>query len=243
MRLDKYLTQASLTRSQARARVAQGRVCVGGAVARSAAMEVSLDDCVTLDGARVDYRRYAYIMINKPRGVLTATRDAREKTVLDFIEPALRRRALGPVGRLDKDVSGLVLLTDDGQLAHRLISPKWSVNKVYMARVDGALDVGHIEAMARGVPLGDFTARPAALEILRDEQGQLARLTVTEGRFHQVKRMFAALGRPVLELWRVSIGGVALDEALGPGEYRALSGAEVGALCALTGLGGREESP
>ena len=147
------------------------------------------------------YRRHMHLMLHKPAGLLTATTDARQKTVMDLLPEELKRRALGPVGRLDKDVTGLLLLTDDGQLAHRLISPKWTVEKVYLARVEGALDASDIQAFQAGIALSDFTARPARLEILEPDLG---RLTLTEGKFHQVKRMFAARGKPVLRLHRES---------------------------------------
>ena len=171
-----------------------------------------------------------HLMLHKPAGLLTATTDARQKTVMDLLPEELKRRALGPVGRLDKDVTGLLLLTDDGQLAHRLISPKWTVEKVYLARVEGALDASDIQAFQAGIALSDFTARPARLEILEPDLG---RLTITEGKFHQVKRMFAARGKPVLRLHRESVGGVSLDSALECGKFRPLTAEEEGALYAL----------
>ena len=167
-------------------------------------------------------------MLNKPAGDLTATEDRRQETVLDLLPPELRRRALSPVGRLDKDTEGLLLLTNDGQLAHRLLSPKSHVDKVYYARVDGALEPGDIAAFAAGMTLGDgLECLPAGLEILSPTE---ALVTLREGKFHQVKRMLAARGKPVLYLKRLSMGRLRLDPALAPGAWRMLTEEERSAL-------------
>ena len=176
-------------------------------------------------------------MVNKPAGVLTATEDRRFETVLDLLPEPMRRRGLGPVGRLDKDVTGLVLLTTDGQLAHRLIAPKWKAEKVYRARCQGRLTGADAEAFAAGLTLSDFTALPARLNILEaGEAESLADVTLTEGKFHQVKRMFAAVGHPLLALERTRIGCVALDPALGAGEWRRLTEDETKGLRELCGM-------
>lgn len=231
MRLDKFLSAQGLSRKQARAAIASGQVSVNGEVQGDPGFILDpISAQVLFQGRALGYRRHMHLMLHKPAGLLTATTDARQKTVMDLLPEELKRRALGPVGRLDKDVTGLLLLTDDGQLAHRLISPKWTVEKVYLARVEGALDTTDIQAFQAGIALSDFTARPARLEILEPDLG---RLTITEGKFHQVKRMFAARGKPVLRLHRESVGGVSLDPALECGKFRPLTAEEEGALYAL----------
>lgn len=231
MRLDKFLSAQGLSRKQARAAIASGQVSVNGEVQGDPGFILDpISAQVLFQGRALGYQRHMHLMLHKPAGLLTATTDARQKTVMDLLPEELKRRALGPVGRLDKDVTGLLLLTDDGQLAHRLISPKWTVEKVYLARVEGALDAADIQAFQAGIALSDFTARPARLEILEPDLG---RLTITEGKFHQVKRMFAARGKPVLRLHRESVGGVSLDPALECGKFRPLTAEEEGALYAL----------
>lgn len=230
MRLDRAAAMAGLTRSEAKKAVIAGRVTVDGAVVRDPAAQA--DPCrVQVDGAAVRSPGEIYIMLNKPAGVITATEDGRLPTVVDLIPPELRRRSPGPVGRLDRDVTGLVLLTSDGQLAHRLISPKWKAEKRYRARCEGRLTEADAKAFAAGIPLSDFTARPAKLEILEAGDGfSLADVTLTEGKFHQVKRMFAAVGHPLAALCRLQIGPLTLDEALAPGEWRMLTDEEIKAL-------------
>lgn len=230
MRLDRAAAMAGLTRSEAKKAVIAGRVTMDGAVVRDPAAQA--DPCrVQVDGAAVRSPGEIYIMLNKPAGVITATEDGRLPTVVDLIPPELRRRGPGPVGRLDRDVTGLVLLTSDGQLAHRLISPKWKAEKRYRARCEGRLTEADAEAFAAGIPLSDFTARPAKLEILEAGDGfSLADVTLTEGKFHQVKRMFAAVGHPLAALCRLQIGPLTLDEALAPGEWRILTDEEIKAL-------------
>lgn len=231
MRLDKFLSAQGLSRKQARAAIASGQVLVNGEVQGDPGFILDpISARVLFQGRALGYQRHMHLMLHKPAGLLTATTDARQKTVMDLLPEELKRRALGPVGRLDKDVTGLLLLTDDGQLAHRLISPKWTVEKVYLARVEGALDASDIQAFQAGIALSDFTARPARLEILEPDLG---RLTITEGKFHQVKRMFAARGKPVLRLHRESVGGMSLDPALECGKFRPLTAEEEIALYAL----------
>ena len=176
-------------------------------------------------------------MVHKPAGVLTATEDRRLPTVLDLLPPELKRRAPGPVGRLDRDVTGLVLLTTDGQLAHRLISPKWKAEKRYRATCEGRLTPQDVRAFADGLTLSDFTARPAKLEILRaDDDTSTADVILTEGKFHQVKRMFAAVHHPLIALQRLQIGPLTLDPDLSPGAFRPLKDSELNALKSLVDL-------
>ncbi len=237
MRLDKAVSLAGLTRSEAKKAIAAGRVRVDGLPVRDAAMQVEPERASVDGGPALAAPGELYIMVNKPAGVLTATEDRRLPTVLDLLPEALRRRGPGPVGRLDRDVTGLVLLTTDGQLAHRLISPKWKAEKLYRARCEGRLTEAEVEAFARGVALSDFTSRPAGLAILSaDEAGSVADVTLTEGKFHQVKRMFAAVGHPLTALERLRIGCVTLDPALVPGQWRHLSEDEVRELREMCGF-------
>ncbi len=234
MRLDKLLTRlGEASRSGCRELLKTGRVRVNGETVASGAFSVPEGALVTLDGRPLDCRLDRYLMMNKPAGVLTAREDARQKTVMDLLPPVYASLECMPVGRLDKDTTGLLLLTTDGELAHRLISPARHVDKVYEARVEGALEQKDVEAFAEGIPLGDFTALPARLEILAPDVG-LA--TVREGKFHQVKRMFGAVGKPVLALRRLRFGPLSLDEALQPGDYRELNEEEIAALYAAAGI-------
>lgn len=229
-RLDKIISETGKkSRREVREMVRQGRVLVDGKPAPAADMKVDPQTAVILlDGEPLGYEKFTYVMLHKPAGVLTATEDRRQETVLDLLPPELRRRALSPVGRLDKDTEGLLLLTNDGQLAHRLLSPKSHVDKVYYARVDGALEPGDIAAFAAGMTLGDGLAcLPAGLEILSPTE---ALVTLREGKFHQVKRMLAARGKPVLYLKRLSMGRLRLDPALAPGAWRMLTEEERSAL-------------
>ena len=229
-RLDKIISATGKkSRREVREMVRQGRVLVDGKPAPAADMKVDPQTAVILlDGEPLGYEKFSYVMLHKPAGVLTATEDRRQETVLDLLPPELRRRALSPVGRLDKDTEGLLLLTNDGQLAHRLLSPKSHVDKVYYARVDGALEPGDIAAFAAGMTLGDgLECLPAGLEILSPTE---ALVTLREGKFHQVKRMLAARGKPVLYLKRLSMGRLRLDPALAPGAWRMLTEEERSAL-------------
>ena len=229
-RLDKIISATGKkSRREVREMVRQGRVLVDGKPAPAADMKVDPQTAVILlDGEPLGYEKFTYVMLHKPAGVLTATEDRRQETVLDLLPPELRRRALSPVGRLDKDTEGLLLLTNDGQLAHRLLSPKSHVDKVYYARVDGALELGDIAAFAAGMTLGDgLECLPAGLEILSPTE---ALVTLREGKFHQVKRMLAARGKPVLYLKRLSMGRLRLDPALAPGAWRMLTEEERSAL-------------
>ena len=236
MRLDKAVALTGLTRSEARRAIAAGRVQVDGQVARDAGMPVD-PARVRLDGAEPVPSGEAYIMVHKPAGVLTATEDRRLPTVVDLLPEPLRRRGLGPVGRLDRDVTGLVLLTTDGQLAHRLISPRRKAEKQYRAVCEGRLSETDVAAFADGLALSDFTAKPAQLVILQaGEERSVADVILTEGKFHQVKRMFAAVGHPLVSLSRLRIGTLALDPELAPGEWRELRGDEIEALKAICGM-------
>ena len=235
-RLDKLLAgTGKWSRREVKALVRQGLVRVDGRLAASA--EDKCDPAaavVTVAGETVALHRFTYVMLHKPAGLLTATEDRKQPTVLDLLPPELRRIGLAPVGRLDKDTEGLLLLTNDGELAHRLLSPKYHVDKRYLARVDGELSATDAEAFACGMTLGDgLECLPAGLEVLPD---RVCIVTLREGKFHQVKRMLAARGAPVLYLKRLSMGPLTLDDSLAAGAYRLLRAEEILALYRACGL-------
>ena len=230
-RLDKLLAATGRwSRREAKALVREGRVLVDGVPALRAEDKVDPDrSTVLVDGGDIGYARHVYVMLHKPAGVLSATEDPRQETVLDLLPPELKKRGLFPVGRLDKDTEGLLLLTDNGDLAHRLLSPKKHVDKVYQARLDRPLGEADRDAFARGILLEDgYRCMAAELELLGD--GTEVRIVLREGKFHQVKRMTAARGSQVLSLKRLRMGPLVLDEALAPGQWRRLTPAEVQAL-------------
>lgn len=227
-RLDKLLAATGRwSRREAKTLVKEGRVLVDGIPALRAEDKVDPErSAVQVDGGDIGYVRHTYIMLHKPAGVLSATEDSRQETVLDLLPQELRRRGLFPVGRLDKDTEGLLLLTDDGDLAHRLLSPKKHVDKVYYARLDRPLGEADRTAFAQGITLAEgYRCMPAELALLGN--GTEALITLREGKFHQVKRMTAARGSQVLCLRRLRMGPLTLDEALAPGQWRSLTREEI----------------
>ena len=230
MRLDKLLSECGVaSRKEIRQLIRSGRVSVDGAAAASPEMKLDpYKALVCLDGNKIEYAKYHYYMMNKPAGVLSATDDGRQKTVLDLVTPEMRKIGLFPVGRLDKDTTGLLLLTNDGEFAHRVISPRSGIVKVYHARTEAPVDEADITAFKEGLTLGDGTkCLPAGLKLLPDGS---CLVEVMEGKYHQVKRMLSSRGKPVTELKRLSIGGLKLDKALLPGSFRAL---EENELCSV----------
>ena len=233
MRLDKFLTEMGIgTRTEVKKYIKQGKVKVDGETVKLPETKVDAGrQEITYLEHPVQYKAFEYVMLNKPAGVVSATTDAREKTVLDLISEK-KRKDLFPVGRLDKDTEGLLLITNDGELAHRLLAPKKHVDKVYYAKVKGVVTEKDIVAFAEGISIGQGeTAKPAVLEILVSDVLSEIRLTIQEGKFHQVKRMFAAVGKEVVYLKRLSMGSLILDESLRPGEYRPLTKEERERLC------------
>ena len=232
-RLDKIIANRGIaSRREVKELVRQGRVLVDGAPAPSADMKVSLETAaVTVDGVAVSGERYTYLLLHKPAGVLTATEDRRQPTVMDLLPQQYRR--LAPVGRLDKDTEGLLLLTDDGELTHRLLSPRYHVDKVYYTRVEGTPDQADAAAFAAGLLLGDgLQCLPARLEPLG---GDACLVTLREGKFHQVKRMLASRGKPVRYLKRLAMGPLRLEDTLKAGQWRLLTPEELSALRAACG--------
>lgn len=226
IRLDKYLAEMGLgTRSQIKEAAKKGRIQVNGEVEKKTERKIRPDaDQVTFDSRIITYAAKEYYMLNKPQGVVSATMDNLHKTVLDLLEDR-QRDDLFPVGRLDIDTEGLLLMTNDGELAHRLLSPKRHVDKVYYAKVSGTLPDDAVKQVLEGLVLSDGTpVLPAKLKLLsRGDQESEILLTIHEGKFHQVKRMFEVLSCEVVYLKRLSMGTLRLDDTLAPGEYRPLT--------------------
>lgn len=228
-RLDKLIaSQGTRSRSETVRLIRSGQVTVNGAVCRDPSAKYDADTCrVTVAGESLNYRQFVYIMMNKPAGILCVSRDPKARTVVDLLPEEMKRKNLFPAGRLDKDTVGLVLLTDDGELAHRILAPKRDILKRYQVRLDAPLSGEHCRAFAEGITLADGTpCRPAELIVLENGEQPLAEVRITEGRYHQIKRMFGVLDRGVVWLKRISIGNVVLDPALAEGESRFLTDRE-----------------
>lgn len=229
LRLDKYLKdQGVASRSEVRELIRKGFVSVNNAVVKDPGTHVKTEeDIISLKGVQIDYREFVYYMLNKPKGVITATEDKSLKTVLDLFPDEIRRRGVFPVGRLDKDTEGLLLITNNGIFAHNLLSPKKGVKKLYEALLDSFPGEDAIEKFEKGVYIGDnYTALPAKLQYISTNPVK-ALVEIHEGKFHQVKRMFRAVGASVIELKRLRIGDIWLDESLKPGEFRELTPEEI----------------
>lgn len=238
LRLDKYLADMQTgTRSQVKEYIRKGRIKVNGVVCKSPNTKIDTqNDTVAFDDCSVSYVKTEYYMLNKPAGVLSATIDKKASTVLDLID--LKRKDLFPVGRLDKDTEGLLIITNDGDMAHNLLSPKKHVDKLYFAKVEGIINDKHVKMFKDGVVCDkEFKAMPAKLEVIENVQGtyeqqsySLVYVTVKEGKFHQIKRMFEAVGSKVLYLKRLAMGSLYLDKELPVGKYRALTDDELALL-------------
>ncbi|MBO0992437.1 pseudouridine synthase [Bacillus sp. SD088] len=230
MRIDKLLANTGYgSRKEVKKLLKSGSVTVEGDIVKDPKTQVIPEQqSIYVNGEEVHYREYIYLMMNKPADVISATEDVREKTVIDLLHPDDAVMSPFPVGRLDKDTEGLLLLTNDGKLAHQLLSPKKDVPKTYFAVVKGLVSEDDKHAFQQGVILDDgYETKPGFLEILKAGERSDIELTITEGKFHQVKRMFAAVGKQVIYLKRISMGRLQLDEELALGEYRALTEEEV----------------
>ena len=235
-RLDKVLSGTGRwSRREVKELVRRGRVLLDGAPAASPEQKLDPETAdIRVDGEEVTYRRFTYVLLHKPTGVLSAVEDSRQRTVLDLLPQELKKPGLSPVGRLDKDTEGLLLLTNDGALTHRLLSPKSHVDKVYYARTEGTPTEADAARLARGITLADgLRCLPAELKICGE--GQVL-LTLREGKFHQAKRMLAFCGTPVVYLKRLSMGPLHLGEDLRPGEFRHLTQEEITKLQQAAGL-------
>ena len=237
MRLDKFLVACAVgSRTEVKNMLKAGRVTVNGKKEKSAKLQIDEKiDEIRFDGQVLEYEEFVYYMMNKPQGVISATEDPKHRTVLDLLDDIAQSKEVFPVGRLDIDTHGLLLLTNDGQLAHALLSPKRHVDKTYQAQVKGIMAQEDVEIFAEGIPLKDFTCQPARLEILSTDteknQSQI-RVTIAEGKFHQIKRMVAYCGKEVVDLQRLTMGTLILDESLQRGEWRRLTKKELEILLA-----------
>lgn len=235
MRLDKFLVENGLgSRTQVKQLLKKGHVLVNGRAEKSPKTQIDeIKDEVVVSGQRLTYEKFVYYLLNKPQGVISATEDDHHKTVLDLLDETARHKEVFPVGRLDIDTHGLLLLTNNGKLAHAMLSPKKHVEKVYRAQVAGLMNQSDVEKFATGIELKDFTCQPAQLKILKlDEETEtfLVEISLAEGKFHQVKRMVAACGKEVTDLQRLTMGPLQLDPALGLGEWRRLTAEEMSTL-------------
>lgn len=227
MRIDKYICDTiNITRTQVKQKISKGQVFVNGERVRSASLNVDENNCVvTLDGARLVYQKFIYIMMNKPRGVISASSDKKCTTAIDLLKHEDRRKDLFVAGRLDKDTTGFLILTNDGDFAHKILSPKSHVFKTYVAELEHDKMEGYEQLFEKGILIDDgYLCKSAIFKRIGE---RLCSLEICEGKFHQVKRMFEAIGNKVMSLKRVKVGGLSLDESLCEGEYRYLSDCEV----------------
>lgn len=234
-RLDKILANMGYgTRKEVKALVKRGEVLVNGEKMKDSSVHINTDnDEIFVLGEKLVYREFVYVMLNKPQGVISATEDNRDRTVLDLMDDEIKFFNPAPVGRLDKDTEGLLLITNDGELNHMLLSPKRHVPKKYYAQIEGVVTKEDIEAFTNGVVLDDgYKSLPAKLKIIKANPGELSEIEVIiyEGKFHQVKRMFEAVGKKVVFLKRLEMGSLILDEKLSLGEYRELTELELSRL-------------
>lgn len=229
-RIDKLIaSQGLLSRNDVKTMIKRGEVSVNGVVIKDSSVKVSYEDDIVVNGKPLKQTEFTYIMLNKPKGVVSASEDKRDKTVVDILPDELKRKNLFPAGRLDKDTTGFCLITDDGDFAHRILSPSRHVDKTYIATVDKKINFANArKAFKDGIVLADGTVLLSAdLELLSDDDNQSFKVVIKEGKYHQVKRMFASLGTTVIELKRISIGGIALDDNLEEGEARLLTAEEL----------------
>ncbi len=229
-RIDKLIAaQGLLSRSDVKAMLKKGEVSVNGQIVKDSGFKVSYEDEIIVKGQPLFQQEFVYIMLNKPKGVVSASDDKRDKTVVDILPDELKRKNLFPAGRLDKDTTGFCLITNDGAFAHSILSPSRHVDKTYIARVSDKLDYDNaVKAFADGVVLADGTVLLSAeLELVEDSAQPVFKVVIREGKYHQIKRMFASLGVTVIELKRIAIGGLSLDEGLSEGEARLLTADEL----------------
>jgi len=232
-RLDKILSNLGYgSRKEIKMLVKSKAVKVDNEIVKDSSLKVDPNyNKINVNGKEVIYKKYIYLMMNKPSGVISSTDDWKDKTVLELISKEYRAFKPFPVGRLDKDTEGLLILSNDGQLAHRILSPKKHVKKKYYVEVKGKVTEDEKKEFLNGIIIDDgYKTLPAMLEILFSDEVSKVYLTITEGKFHQIKRMFKAIGKSVIYLKRVSMGGLSLDESLLPGEYRELTDKEVNML-------------
>ena len=229
MRLDKFISDgAALTRSESRKAIKAGRVRIKESVIKDISAQIKEDEIVFLDGEEITYKKFVYIMLNKPAGYISATEDKKQNTVLELLDPSYTRYQLFPVGRLDIDTEGFLLLTNDGETAHNLLAPNKKVGKTYFLRLENDITDEEIKRLEQGVDIGDCITKEAKAKRISPNEIEL---TITEVKFHQIKRMAKAVGNNVTYLMRLSYGELYLDEMLKKGSYRPLTENEVEYLC------------
>lgn len=224
-RLDKLIaSQGTHSRKEVKSLITKGRVLVNGNIEKSSDKKVNITDSIIIDGKELNFQKFIYLMLNKPQGYVTAVKDSKDKTVLDLVPLEYKRNNLFPVGRLDKDTTGLLIITDDGPLAHNLLSPKKHVPKTYLVTIDIPMTLSMKERFQSGIQLNDGLCKPAYLNILTEFTGEI---TIEEGKYHQIKRMFGCCGGKVVALQRISMGSLKLDETLLEGYCRPLTNQEL----------------
>jgi len=236
-RLDKVIAaQGMLSRGDVKKMVWEKRVLINGVYPRTFGDKIDPEkDRVQIDGREISLKKHVYLMLNKPKGVVSAANDPKEKTVVDLVPPSLLRKGLFPAGRLDKDTTGFVLITDDGDFAHRILAPKSHVSKTYEALIEGRVTEEMTALFERGIPIGKGdVCRPAKLRVIEPGVNDRVEVVITEGMYHQIKRMFEACGSKVLSLVRTRMGSLALDASLRPGECRELTVEEINKLLGNT---------
>lgn len=229
-RLDKILaSQGTLSRRDVKEMIKKGRITLNGAVVKDSSVKIDENtDTVFVDGVQVILKKHIYIMLNKPQGVVSASDSETDKTVVDLVPDYLYRKGLFPAGRLDKDTTGFVLITDDGDFAHKILSPKNHIFKTYIAELEHSLAESDIKSLENGITLGDGTVlKEARVEVIEQSDKPLVKIMICEGKYHQVKRMFAATGNKVVSLHRSKMGELDLDENLKPGECREITAQEL----------------
>ena len=229
-RLDKIIANSgTLSRKEVHRLIKSGAVSVNGITTKDRGFCIDPETAeIKINGQAVSLEKYVYIMLNKPEGVVSATKDPTEKTVVDLVPAELKKKNLFPAGRLDRNTTGFVLITDNGDFAHKILSPKNHIEKTYEARLAERIDEESLKKVAEGITLGDGTeCLPAKVRVLEDGENPLIEIKICEGKYHQIKRMFAAVGNAVIELKRVKMGELPLDESLAPGECKILSKEEV----------------
>lgn len=235
IRIDKFLSsQLNISRSDAKKLIKTAIVTINGKQIKKSDFSFNPNiDEVCVNREKIEYKKYIYIMLNKPQGVVSAVEDNVQTTVVDILPEALKRKGLFPAGRLDKDTVGFVLITDDGEFAHNILSPAHHVPKTYLVEVDNVLSSAQLEKFTSGMKIGEEIFKPAKIS-LTDEKSEngnyIYKITITEGRYHQIKRMFSAVSNPVIKLKRIAIGGLPLDESLLPGQARELTKEELNSI-------------
>ncbi len=227
MRIDKYICDTiNITRTAVKQKISRGCVCVDGQRVRSSSLQVDENTCVvTIDGTSICYNKFVYIMMNKPAGVLSASFDKKHKTAIDLLSEKDKKKDLFIAGRLDKDTTGFLLITNDGEFAHNILSPKKHIFKTYLVELEHNNIENYKEKFLQGIKIdGDYVCKSADFEYLGDD---FCKLKICEGKFHQIKRMFESLGNKVVSLKRIKMGDLSLDDSLEPGEYRHLTTKEI----------------